>query len=241
MPLSHFSDLLTVSQLNIRVRDILEKNIGQIWLIAEISNFSQPSSGHWYFTLKDERTQVRCTMFRNNNRHIFFKVQNGLQVLVRACVSLYEPRGEYQLIVESMEPAGEGILRQKFEQLKKKLAAEGLFAEKYKKPLPDSVKQLGVITSVSGAALFDILKVLQHRDPSLPVVIYPTTVQGNMPPPRLSKRSALQIGVRNAIWLFWREGAVLLKIYPVLMMREWLAPFLIATSRLSVRLGMKQM
>ncbi|WP_339049466.1 exodeoxyribonuclease VII large subunit [Candidatus Hamiltonella endosymbiont of Tuberolachnus salignus] len=196
MPLSHFSDLLTVSQLNIRVRDILEKNIGQIWLMAEISNFSQPSSGHWYFTLKDERTQVRCTMFRNNNRHIFFKVQNGLQVLVRACVSLYEPRGEYQLIVESMEPAGEGILRQKFEQLKKKLAAEGLFAEKYKKPLPDSVKQLGVITSVNGAALFDILKVLQHRDPSLPVVIYPTKVQGEYAPSQIVK--ALSIANRRA-------------------------------------------
>lgn len=196
MPLSHFSDLLTVSQLNIRVRDILEKNIGQIWLIAEISNFSQPSSGHWYFTLKDERTQVRCTMFRNNNRHIFFKVQNGLQVLTRACVSLYEPRGEYQLIVESMEPAGEGILRQKFEQLKKKLATEGLFAEKYKKPLPNSVKQLGVITSVSGAALFDILKVLKHRDPSLPVVIYPTKVQGEYAPAQIVK--ALSIANRRA-------------------------------------------
>ncbi len=152
--------------------------MGQIWLCAEISNFSQPASGHWYFTLKDERAQVRCAMFRNSNRHIGFRPQNGQQVLVRASLTLYEPRGDYQLIAETLQPAGDGLLQQRFEQLKQRLAAEGLFDQQFKQPLPRPARCVGVITSASGAALHDILQVLQRRDPALPVVIYPTAVQG---------------------------------------------------------------
>ncbi|HGE8328665.1 exodeoxyribonuclease VII large subunit [Serratia nevei] len=170
--------IFTVSRLNQTVRQLLEMEMGQIWLSAEISNLSQPASGHWYFTLKDDRAQVRCAMFRNSNRRVTFRPQNGQQVLVRASITLYEPRGDYQLIAESMQPAGDGLLQQQFEQLKQRLSAEGLFDQQFKQPLPAPAKSVGVITSASGAALHDILQVLQRRDPSLPIVIYPTSVQG---------------------------------------------------------------
>ncbi|CRG49091.1 MULTISPECIES: exodeoxyribonuclease VII large subunit [Yersinia pseudotuberculosis complex] len=178
MSQSSASSIFTVSRLNQTVRELLEREMGQIWLTAEISNFSQPASGHWYFTLKDDRAQVRCAMFRNSNRRTTFRPQNGQQVLVRASITLYEPRGDYQLIAESMQPAGDGLLQQQFEQLKQQLAAEGLFDQSQKQPLPRPAKQVGVITSASGAALHDVLHVLQRRDPSLPVIIYPTSVQG---------------------------------------------------------------
>ncbi|MEC5318747.1 exodeoxyribonuclease VII large subunit [Brenneria populi subsp. brevivirga] len=170
--------IFTVSRLNQTVRQVLEMEMGQIWLSGEISNFSQPASGHWYFTLKDERAQVRCAMFRNSNRRVTFRPQNGQQVLIRASITLYEPRGDYQLLAESMQPAGDGLLQQQFEQLKQRLAAEGLFDPQFKQALPSPARQVGVITSASGAALHDILQVLQRRDPSLPVVVYPTAVQG---------------------------------------------------------------
>ncbi|EKN3450591.1 exodeoxyribonuclease VII large subunit [Yersinia enterocolitica] len=178
MSQSSASSIFTVSRLNQAVRQLLEMEMGQIWLTAEISNFSQPSSGHWYFTLKDDRAQVRCAMFRNTNRRTTFRPQNGQQVLVRASITLYEPRGDYQLIAESMQPAGDGLLQQQFEQLKQQLVAEGLFDQSHKQPLPSPAKQVGVITSSSGAALHDVLQVLQRRDPSLPIIIYPTAVQG---------------------------------------------------------------
>ncbi|AOR62051.1 exodeoxyribonuclease VII large subunit [Pectobacterium wasabiae] len=172
------SAIFTVSRLNQTVRQLLEMEMGQIWLSGEISNLSQPSSGHWYFTLKDERAQVRCAMFRTSNRKVTFRPQNGQQVLIRASITLYEPRGDYQLLAESMQPAGDGLLQQQFEQLKQRLAAEGLFDQQFKQVLPSPAKQVGVITSTSGAALHDILQVLQRRDPSLPVIVYPTSVQG---------------------------------------------------------------
>lgn len=172
------SEILTVSQLNYSVRHHLESHFGQIWLVGEISNLSKPVSGHWYLTLKDEQAQIRCAMFRMKNSRVTFDVQNGMQVLVRANVSLYEPRGDYQVIIETMQPAGDGLLQQQFEALKMKLAGEGLFAQAHKKTLPDFVKRVGIITSSSGAALQDILNVLNRRDPSLEVIIYPTLVQG---------------------------------------------------------------
>lgn len=171
-------NIFTVSRLNAEVRLLLENEMGIVWLVGEISNFSAPVSGHWYLTLKDSRAQVKCAMFRGNNRHVTFKPQNGNQVLVKARLSLYEPRGDYQLIIESMQPEGDGRLQQQFEELKVKLASEGLFAQSNKRPLPEHPKRVGVITSKTGAALFDILDVLKRRDPSLPVVIYPTMVQG---------------------------------------------------------------
>lgn len=168
-----------MSRLNSEVRLLLENEMGIVWLVGEISNFSAPVSGHWYLTLKDARAQVKCAMFRGNNRRVTFKPANGNQVLVKARLSLYEPRGDYQLIIESMQPEGDGRLQQEFEQLKMSLAAEGLFAQSLKKPLPSHPKRVGIITSKTGAALFDILDVLKRRDPSLPIVIYPTTVQGD--------------------------------------------------------------
>lgn len=176
------SGIYSVSQLNQSVRQLLELQIGRIWLNAEISNFSQPASGHWYFTLKDEKAQLRAAMFRGQNIRGNFRPQNGQQVLVRATVTMYEPRGEYQLIIENMQPAGDGLLQQQFEILKQKLSAEGLFAQHYKQALPMPAKRLGVITSATGAALHDILNILKRRDPSLPVIIYPTVVQGEDAP-----------------------------------------------------------
>ena len=171
-------NIFTVSRLNAEVRLLLENEMGIVWLVGEISNFSAPVSGHWYLTLKDSRSQVKCAMFRGNNRRVTFKPQNGNQVLVKARLSLYEPRGDYQLIIESMQPEGDGRLQQEFEKLKMNLAAEGLFAQSNKQPLPEHPKRVGVITSKTGAALYDILDVLKRRDPSLPVVVYPTMVQG---------------------------------------------------------------
>ncbi|RZN58931.1 exodeoxyribonuclease VII large subunit [Avibacterium paragallinarum] len=172
------SAIYSVSQLNQQARRLLEGQLGSVWLTGEISNFTQPVSGHWYLTLKDENAQVRCAMFRMKNLRVAFRPQNGMQVLVRASVSLYEPRGDYQLIIETMHPAGEGLLQQQFEALKMKLAAEGLFAQNLKKNLPHFCRKVGVITSPTGAALQDILHILQRRDPSLNVIIYPTAVQG---------------------------------------------------------------
>lgn len=171
-------NIYSVSQLNQSVRLMLENQLGAVWLTGEISNFSQPVSGHWYLSLKDENAQVRCAMFRMKNLRVSFRPTNGMQVLVRANVSLYEPRGDYQLIIESMHLAGEGLLMQQFEALKLKLAAEGLFAQHLKKNLPHFSKAIGIITSKTGAALQDILHILQRRDPSLKIIIYPTAVQG---------------------------------------------------------------
>ena len=171
-------NIYSVSRLNQSVRLMLENQLGAVWLTGEISNFSQPVSGHWYLSLKDENAQVRCAMFRMKNLRVSFRPTNGMQVLVRANVSLYEPRGDYQLIIESMHLAGEGLLMQQFEALKLKLAAEGLFAQHLKKNLPHFSKAVGIITSKTGAALQDILHILQRRDPSLKIIIYPTAVQG---------------------------------------------------------------
>ena len=171
-------NIYTVSRLNAEVRLLLENEMGIVWLVGEISNFSSPVSGHWYLSLKDSRAQVKCAMFKGSNRFVSFKPKNGQQVLVKARLSLYEPRGDYQIIIESMQPEGDGRLQQEFEKLKMQLAAEGLFAQSNKRPLPENPKCVGVITSKTGAALFDILDVLKRRDPSLPVIVYPTMVQG---------------------------------------------------------------
>lgn len=171
-------DIYTVSRLNKEIRSVLERGFSSLVLSGEISNFIAPASGHWYFTLKDDRAQVKAAMWRGNNRGQTFRPTNGAQVTVRARVSLYEPRGDYQLIVEHMAPAGEGLLKQEFDALKMRLAAEGLFSSAYKKPLPTHINRVGVITSATGAAIRDILTVLKRRAPQLEVVIYPAMVQG---------------------------------------------------------------
>ena len=176
---SRQQQIFTVTRLNSAVRMILEQDLGLVWLTGELSNLAMPSSGHWYFSLKDMSAQVRCAMFKGNNRRVPFRPQDGMQVLVQARVSLYEPRGDYQLIIESMQPAGDGMLALRFEELKRRLGAEGLFDEGRKRPLPREPRAVGLVTSATGAALHDMLTVLGRRAPDLPVFIYPTQVQGS--------------------------------------------------------------
>ena len=169
---------LTVSQLNRQARTLLESHFDFVWVEGEVSNFAAPSSGHWYFSLKDGGAQVRCAMFRNRNQRVRFTPANGDAIRLRCRVSLYEGRGEFQLIVEHMEHAGAGALQAAFEKLKARLLAEGLFNPERKKPLPDSISQLGVITSPTGAAIHDILTVLRRRCPAIGVSVLPVAVQG---------------------------------------------------------------
>jgi exodeoxyribonuclease VII large subunit len=171
-------DVYSVTRLNREVRTLLERGLGVLWVEGELSNFSQPASGHWYFSLKDHNAQLRCAMYRLRNALVGFVPRAGSQVLVRGRISLYEPRGEYQLIVEHLEEAGVGALRREFERLKTKLAAEGLFAQERKRALPRFPRRVGVITSASGAALHDVLRVLARRYPPAAVLLYPTPVQG---------------------------------------------------------------
>jgi exodeoxyribonuclease VII large subunit len=170
--------VLSVSQLNRAAAQLLNEHFWSVWVAGEISNLSAPSSGHLYFTLKDAQAQVRCAMFKNAQRGLKLKPENGKQVRVRAQVSLYEPRGDYQLIVDSLEAAGEGELQQAFAALKRKLAEEGLFDAAHKKPLPALPACIGVITSPTGAAVRDILTVLKRRFPAVEIIIYPVAVQG---------------------------------------------------------------
>lgn len=171
--------ILTVSQLNRQARTLLESHFDFVWVEGEVSNFAAPSSGHWYFSLKDGDAQVRCAMFRNRNQRLRFRPENGDHFRLRCRVSLFEGRGEFQLIVEHLEHAGAGALQLAFEKLKAKLLAEGLFDPARKKPLPESVSRLGVITSPTGAAIHDILTVLKRRCPAIEVYILPVAVQGD--------------------------------------------------------------
>ena len=172
-------DIYSITRLNREVRAVLEDSFPpSLWVRGEISNLARPGSGHLYFTLKDKHSQVRCAMFRSANRHLRFPPENGQEVLARAGVSLYEGRGEFQLIVEHMEPAGAGALQQAFEKLKQKLLEDGLFAEDHKQPLPAFPGTIGVVTSPTGAAVKDIIQVLGRRYASAGVIVYPVPVQG---------------------------------------------------------------
>ncbi len=173
-----FREVYSISRLNQEAHALLEDRFPLIWVEGELSNLARPSSGHLYFSLKDDQAQVRCAMFKMRNQLLSFKPDNGMQVLARARVSLYEGRGEFQLIIEHLEEAGDGALRRAFEQLKHKLAAEGLFDAADKKPLPTLPRCIGVVTSPTGAALRDILSVLKRRFPAIPVLVYPVPVQG---------------------------------------------------------------
>ncbi|WP_159821619.1 exodeoxyribonuclease VII large subunit [Colwellia sp. 20A7] len=179
MPAQH---ILQVSELTRKVRFILESELNTVWLTGEISNFVAASSGHWYLSLKDNKSQVRCAMFKGNNQRVRLannaKPRNGQQVLVRAKVSLYEPRGDFQLIIEQLDDAGEGLLRQQYEQLKNKLTALGIFSQDHKKTIPTTIQRVGIVTSPTGAAVKDILTVLKRRNPNIQVTIYPALVQG---------------------------------------------------------------
>src|SRR6201998_2527339 len=171
-------NVYTVSRLNRQVRVLIERGLGVVWVEGELSNLSVPSSGHWYFSMKDRDAQLRCAMFRQKNMSVGFTPKAGQQVLARGRITLYEPRGDYQLIVEHMEEAGVGALKREFERLKVKLAAEGLFALERKRSLPRFPRRIGVVTSPSGAAIRDVLHILRRRFPPASVLIYPTPVQG---------------------------------------------------------------
>ena len=174
------SEVIAVSELNRRVRHMLEANLELLWVSGELSNVMRAASGHWYFSLKDTSAQVRCTLFRNRAAVLGFTPENGMQVEVRALPSLYEPRGEFQLGVETMRRAGLGALYEAFERLKARLQAEGLFSEDRKHRLPSFPKALGVVTSLKAAALRDVLTTLQRRAPMIRVIVYPTSVQGTL-------------------------------------------------------------
>ena len=174
-----------VTELNGTIRRLLEAEFPLIWVEGEISNFSQPASGHYYFSLKDEKSQVSCAMFKNRNQLLRFQPENGMKVLIRARVSLYEARGSFQLIAEHMEDAGEGALQRAYEELRAKLAKEGLFDLDRKRALPELPTCIGVITSVTGAAIRDVLQVLKRRAPGIPVRVYPAQVQGEGAVPQL--------------------------------------------------------
>lgn len=184
-------EILSVSQLNRQARQLLETHLPLLWVEGELSNVSIPSSGHWYFTLKDEQAQVRCCMFRNRNMTVRFKPQQGQHVLIRARVSLYEGRGDYQIIAEHMEEAGSGALQRAFDELKHRLSAEGLFNEAHKKPLPTIPKHIAVITSPTGAAIRDVLSVLERRFAGVPVTVIPVAVQGKESAPQIVKAISL--------------------------------------------------
>ncbi len=209
------STVYTVSRLNREVRALLESGWSMIWLEGEISNLSRPASGHLYFSLKDSQAQVRCALFRNRALLLRRHPENGQRVRARARVSLYEPRGEYQLIVEQLEDVGEGALRAAFEALRARLAAEGLFAQERKRPLPRFPRRLGLITSPSGAAIRDVLSVLGRRFPGLPVRVYPVPVQGEAAAPAIVRALALASQRRDCeLLLLVRGGGSLEDLWP---------------------------
>lgn len=178
---------LTVSDLNKRVRSCLEGQFNLIWVQAEISNFKAHTSGHWYFSLKDSKAQVSAVMFRGHNSRLKFRPENGMEVLIRGRITVYEPRGNYQLFCESIEPVGAGALQKEFEQLKAKLKKEGLFDMSKKRALPKLPKKVAVVTSPTGAAIRDILNVLERRFAGLEVLVVPTVVQGAAAAPKITK------------------------------------------------------
>jgi len=206
---------LSVSQLNREAKRLLEASFSLIRVEGELTNFARPASGHWYFTLKDPQAQVRCAMFRNRSQLLSFRPKEGDQVIVTAKVSLFEGRGDFQLICEQMMPSGEGQLQKAFEQVKQELSQRGFFDPARKRPLPKHPRRIGVITSASGAAIHDILHVLQRRFPNLPVNLYPSAVQGTEAADQLV--AALALANRHAecdVLILGRGGGSLEDLWP---------------------------
>lgn len=178
-------NVISVSELNKKAKSLLEKGIPKLWIEGEISNLAKPASGHMYFSLKDEMSQIRCAWFKQRQLQNTVNIANGAKMLALGKIGLYEPRGEYQFIVEKMKIAGEGDLKRKYEELKKKLSGEGIFSEENKSELPKLPKRIGVITSPSGAAVRDILTILKRRFPIIPIIIFPVSVQGEQAAPQI--------------------------------------------------------
>ncbi len=171
--------VLTVTELTRRIKSLLEDSIGFVWVVGEVSNLRRPTSGHLYFTLKDAESQIAVVMFKNRNVRLKFRLEDGLEVIAGGLVSVYERRGNYQIIAEELEPRGVGALQLAFEQLKEKLKKEGLFDPEHKKPLPMLPQRIGVVTSPTGAAIRDILNVIERRFSNVHILIYPVLVQGD--------------------------------------------------------------
>ncbi|XGC81018.1 exodeoxyribonuclease VII large subunit [Bdellovibrio bacteriovorus] len=198
---SNEPSVLSVEQLNVYIKQLLEGQVGMIWVKGEISNFKAHTSGHFYFSLKDSKSQITAVMFRGNNARLKFKPTDGMEVIVRGRISVYEPRGNYQLMCDMMEPVGAGALQKAFEQLKMKLKAEGLFESARKKPIPTFPRHIAVVTSPTGAAIRDILNVLSRRAPSIQVTVVPTIVQGEAAAPLIGEalRKAINLPDVDAI------------------------------------------
>jgi exodeoxyribonuclease VII large subunit len=175
---SNEPQVLSIEQLNLSIKQLLEGQLSLIWVRGEISNFKAHTSGHYYFSLKDSKSQISAVMFRGHNSRLKFKPTDGMEVIVRGRISVYEPRGNYQILCEMMEPVGAGALQKAFEQLKGKLKAEGLFEAARKKPIPHMPRHVAIVTSPTGAAIRDIINILSRRAPWLPVTVVPTVVQG---------------------------------------------------------------
>src|SRR5690242_10168097 len=178
---------LTVSQLTTSIRTALESRFAAVWVEGEISNFKDHSSGHWYFTLKDENAQLRAKCFRSTNMRIRFRPANGLKVRARGKLSVYAPRGEYEMVIDALDPVGAGALRIAFEQLRDRLQKEGLFAKELKRPLPVFPRRVGVVTSPTGAAIRDILNVISRRTRTVHVLFSPAKVQGESAGPDIAR------------------------------------------------------
>ncbi len=172
------NNILSITKLNRFAKRVLESEIGLVWATGEISNFIAAASGHWYFSLKDSKAQVRTAMFKGSNQRVGFKPKNGDKVLVRGSLSIYEPRGDYQLIIQHLEHDGIGQLKREFERLKQQLSQQGLFSEEHKKAIPEQISTIGIVTSPTGAAIHDVLTVFSRRNPAINVILYPALVQG---------------------------------------------------------------
>ena len=181
--LDNTQEIISVSEINKRAKSILEENFPFVWIQGEVSNFFSAASGHWYFSLKDESSEIRCAMFTNKNHHITFEPKDGDHLVLNGTLSIFEGRGQYQIIVEHIELAGEGALLKAFEELKKKLQLEGLFDDSVKRQLPAYPKNIAVVTSPDGAVIQDIINVLDRRSPFLDLTVVPTLVQGEKAAP----------------------------------------------------------
>jgi exodeoxyribonuclease VII large subunit len=214
-PIPKPPEVYTVSQLNQQVKRLLEDCFPEIWVEGEVSNVSRPASGHCYFSLKDQHAHIRCALFRARRQLLDYEPDDGNHVLVRARVTLYEARGDFQLVIQHIEDAGEGVLRRAFEALKRKLEQQGLFDLQHKKALPSIPTRVGIITSPSGAALRDILSTFQRRSPAVPLLIYPTSVQGAAAASEIAAAVRLA-GTRNEcdVVILARGGGSLEDLWP---------------------------
>lgn len=225
----------SVSELNSTIRRLLESEFPLLWVEGEISNLAKPASGHIYFTLKDSQAQVRCAMFKGRNQLLRFKPENGQQVLIRAKPGLYEARGEYQLIAEHMEQAGDGALQRAFEDLKARLQKEGLFNESLKQPIPESISRIALITSGTGAAVKDVLSVLKRRFPAIEVNLFPVAVQGEQAVPEITRALQLANEINDCdVILLVRGGGSLEDLWAF---NEEAVAYAIAASKLPVISG----